>query len=203
MLAIITLGMFIYDIQRRARTHFHAIWREKSKIATDTEMNATMGTFADGRKTTALIAVSESSALFYYRLFLNERIIRSYTLALPNINAIELVIDGRTHEFDIISNQNVFANRATEISTQACEKYFSNKYMLIHEIALMLRFNDGRGEEKQLPIRLFRDPKPAARKLLPKTLENAIWWQQYLRMCVAAAAAAPLSPKALAPSDEE
>lgn len=182
VLILITLAVFYYDIRRRANAHQKAIQKEKSDIATMSHMTATMSTFSDGKTTESLLAASEDSELFFYRLIVKGQIVMRYTLALPNVFNAELLINGSRRVFHYPTSHKTATMRATDISQQARRDFSADEYDFIRDITLNIHFRSEDGKKKSLPVRVFRDPAPQLRPILPKILENAIWWQQFLTM---------------------
>lgn len=192
LFVLFAAALFYYDIRRRARAHQQSIHKEKSEIATMTHMTATMSTFSDGTATEALLAASEDSQLFFYRLIVKGKVVLRYTLALPNVTGAELRINGEKRTFQNFSSHKTASLRATDISQQVRRDLTPDEYAAIREVALNISFKSEDGKTKMLPVRVFREPAPQMRAVLPKILENAVWWQHFLNM-----------QGALAPAGEE
>ena len=182
VLVFVTIAVLYFDIRRRAKAHQRAIQKEKSDIATMTHMTATMSTFSDGKTTEALLATSEDSELFFYRLIVKGQVAMRYTLALPNVSGADLCINGEKRAFRYPTSHKTATMRATDISQQARRDFPPEDYDFIRDITLNIHFRSEDGKLKLLPVRVFRDPAPQLRPILPKILENAIWWQQFLNM---------------------
>lgn len=184
LLAIAGLCVFLYDIRRRFLQHQQAIQKEKDEISHLTHMTATMCTFADGKHTESLMGASEDAQLFFFRLFISGEIAARYTIDLSNIRQVDLLINGQREDFTYPTSHRGASMRATDISMQARQRIPATYYDEAKEIYLVLYYKSEGGEIKILRITVCKNPTAQLRKALPKILENAIWWQQYLTILI-------------------
>lgn len=186
LVGLLIIGIFIYDIRRKTLQHQRAIQQEKSDIATRTHMTATMSTFADGKATEALLAATEDSQLFFYRRIVSGKTVARYTIDFSNMQQAELFIDGVKQHYAFTSTHKTANMRATDIAMQARLSLPADFYTSIREITLRVYFKSEKGDNTCLSVIICKNPTPQMQKVLPKTLENAIWWQQYLTILTTA-----------------
>lgn len=177
---LLAVGFLVFEVRRKRKAHEDAIRNEKSDIATITRMTATMSTFADGRKKEALLAASEDTSLFFYRLIMDGKVVARYTIAIENLEPTDLLINGQPRTLAFVSTHTSPLLRAADISMQARQNMHANDFDALQEISLRVHFKTEGGARKTLPIHICSKLTAQQRDILPKIYENAVWWQQYL-----------------------
>ena len=98
VLGVVVIGIFLWDIRRRALKHTHAVQRAKEEISAKTHMTATISTFADGKANEVILGASEDCSLFFYYIIVNGVTMRQYILARSEEHTSELQSHSETSD---------------------------------------------------------------------------------------------------------
>lgn len=173
------VGIFFWDVRRKALRHQNAVQNVKSKIATATKMTASFAAFSHGPKATLLLASSGPYDLFLFNKIVGGKNIEQHQISLQKVLAVQLSINSTTFKSTKTSHLPSINQRATDIARQEVEAMSPDDLKNIKRISLLLAHNTNETQEN-LQIPLYQAGKDDKGALSTKILLNALWWQQFL-----------------------
>lgn len=186
-LALVACGIifviFLFMESRRKATRIiQAVAEEKSKIADDSGMTASLGVFSPDTQTTVIIGASEELGLFYYRMMRQNKVIIRSRINLANLSRVELLINGQQVAIATGSEQLTISLRATEIADKTISLFSTDSIRNMKRAALRVVFFDENGLEKSLEITSLRAEDERHRFERVQLLKTTIWWVAFLQM---------------------
>lgn len=176
---VLGVGIFFWDVKRKAMRHLSAVQNVKSKIATATKMTASFAAFSHGPKVTLLLASSGPYDLFLFHKIVDGTSVEQHQISLQKILAVQLIVDGITFKTTKTSQLPSINQRASDIARQEVESMSGDELQDIKRISLLLAHSTN-GSPENLQISLYQAKKNDPSGLSTKVLLNALWWQQFL-----------------------
>ena len=179
---VIFLIYLLMESKRKAARIVEAVAQEKSKIADDSGMTASLGVFTPDTQTTVIIGASEELGVFYYRMLRQSKVIIRSRINLANLARVELLINGQPVAVAAGSEQLTTSLRATEISDRTISLFSTDAIRSMQRAGLRVVFFDENGVEKSLEITSLRSEDERHRFERVQLLKTTIWWVAFLQM---------------------
>lgn len=179
---VIFVIFLFMESKRKATRIIQAVAEEKSKIADDSGMTASLGVFSPDTQTTVIIGASEELGLFYYRMMRQNKVIIRSRINLANLSRVELLINGQPVAIATGSAQLTTSLRATEIADKTISLFSTEAIRSMQRAALRVVFFDESGMEKSLEITSLRSEDERHRFERVQLLKTTIWWVAFLQM---------------------
>ena len=179
---VIFLIFLLVESKRKAARIVEAVAQEKSKIADDSGMTASLGVFTPDTQTTVIIGASEELGVFYYRMLRQSKVIIRSRINLANLARVELLINGQPVAVAAGSEQLTTSLRATEISDRTISLFSTDAIRSMQRAGMRVVFFDENGVEKSLEITTLRSEDERHRFERVQLLKTTIWWVAFLQM---------------------
>ena len=179
---VIFLIYLLMESKRTAARIVEAVAQEKSKIADDSGMTASLGVFTPDTQTTVIIGASEELGVFYYRMLRQSKVIIRSRINLANLARVELLINGQPVGIATGSEQLTTSLRATEISDRTISLFSTDAIRNMQRAGLRVVFFDENGVEKSLEITSLRSEDERHRFERVQLLKTTLWWVAFLQM---------------------
>ncbi len=182
-LVLIAFVIFLFfETRRKSARVLEVIAEEKSRIADDSGMTATLGVFAPDLQTTVIIGASEELGVFYYRMLRQSKVIIRSRINLISLARIELLINGHVQAIAQGSEQLTNSLRATEIADKTISLFSTDAIRNMERAGLRVVFYDETGQEKCLEITSLRAGDERQRFERVQLLKTTIWWVSFLQL---------------------
>lgn len=179
---VIFLIFLLMESRRKAARIVQAVAEEKSKIADDSGMTASLGVFTPDTQTTVVIGASEELGVFYYRMLRQSKVIIRSRINLANLARVELLINGQPVGIASGSEQLTTSLRATEIADRTISLFSTDAIRNMQRAGMRVVFFDENGVEKSLEITSLRSEDERHRFERVQLLKTTIWWVAFLQM---------------------
>lgn len=185
--ALGAIGIFfviflIMESRRKAARILQAVAEEKSKIADDSGMTASLGVFTPDTQTTVIIGASEELGIFYYRMLRQNKVIIRSRINLANLARVELLINSHPVGIATGSEQPTTSLRATELADKTISLFSTDAIRTMQRAGLRVVFFDESGQEKSLEITSLRAEDERHRFERVQLLKTTVWWVAFLQM---------------------
>ena len=171
-ICVLFLIFLLVESKRKAARIVQAVAVEKSRIADDSGMTASLGVFTPDTQTTVIIGASEELGVFYYRMLRQSKVIIRSRINLANLARVEVLINGQPVGIATGSEQLTTSLRATEISDRTISLFSTDAIRSMQRAGLRVVFFDENGVEKSERHRFER----------VQLLKTTIWWVAFLQM---------------------
>ena len=181
-ICVIFVIFLLLESKRKAARIVQAVAEEKSKIADDSGMTASLGVFTPDSQTTVIIGASEELGVFYYRMLRQSKVIIRSRINLANLARVELLINSQPVGIATGSEQLTTSLRATEIADKTISLFSTDAIRTMQRAGLRVVFFDENGAEKSLEITSLRSEDERHRFERVQLLKTTIWWVAFLQM---------------------
>ena len=176
------LLFFLLEAKQKAAKLQVVIDEEKSDIATESGMTASIGVFYPDSQTTVIIGASEELGAFYYRMLRQGKLNNRSKINIANLVKIELLLNGHPYDFAIESDEATTSLKSSDIANKVVNNMSSEGLNAIQRAALRINFVSEGGSEKTLDITSLRTGDERYRFQRVQMLKNSIWWVSFLNL---------------------
>ncbi|WP_165075106.1 MULTISPECIES: thioredoxin [unclassified Desulfovibrio] len=181
-ICVIFLIFLLMESKRKAARIVQAVAVEKSRIADDSGMTASLGVFTPDTQTTVIIGASEELGVFYYRMLRQSKVIIRSRINLANLARVELLVNSQPVAIASGSEQPTTSLRATEIADRTISLFSTDAIRNMQRAGLRVVFFDESGTEKSLEITSLRAEDERHKFERVQLLKTTIWWVAFLQM---------------------
>lgn len=184
---VVSVGclFILWEVRRKHTRKAELIAREKSDIATISNMTANMVTFSVGSKT-CILGASDSTGLLFFRVISANYNVAKMQLLMTNITQVQLFIDGTSFPSTYSSSQPSAQVKATEVATFAMAEISTAQIERLRSLELRIDYlsTDSAVKTLSLPL-LHARADDSAQKNTVQLIKHSIWWLYFLKFAVA------------------